>query len=196
MGTLSVNQFNNTSGPYAGDTLDSIVITLYGQGSVVFNAELFNNGSLTINSLTTNVTLTASGAVAPVNLNLTDTYTPGSPIVINTAFGTYTSPSQAIPLGSDSSGTLTDHTDLVDFTGIGNMNFSLAGSAPVTYSGTCTNGSFCGVGGTTDAGGYVIVTYDYSGPPVVTPEPGTLGLFGTGLLGLAGLLRFKFMKSK
>jgi hypothetical protein len=33
-------------------------------------------------------------------------------------------------------------------------------------------------------------------PPAVTPEPGTLGLFGTGLLGLAGLLRSKFMGSR
>jgi hypothetical protein len=42
----------------------------------------------------------------------------------------------------------------------------------------------------------ITVTYDYSGGPPVIPEPGTLTLFGTGLLGLAGMLRFKFMNSR
>lgn len=33
-------------------------------------------------------------------------------------------------------------------------------------------------------------------PPVVTPEPGTLGLLGTGILGMAGLLRRRFLQSR
>ena len=35
------------------------------------------------------------------------------------------------------------------------------------------------------AGGFV------SGDTIVTPEPGTLGLLGTGLVGLAGVIRRK-----
>jgi hypothetical protein len=202
MGTLSVNQFNNISGTYAGDTLNSIIITLYGQGSVIFTAELIqltgSGGNLTVDSLTTNVTLKATGASSPVNLNLSGTYTPGSPIVITTpgAGGEVTTPSTTIPLGSVSSGTLTDATDLANFTGTGFENFILSGLAPVFYTGSVSDGYLAAVGGTTDAGGYATVTYNYSGGETPgVPEPGTLSLFGTGLLGLAGMLRYKFSKA-
>ena len=201
MGNLSVSQFNTTSGPYMGDTLNSILVTLYGDGNVVFTAELIQltgtGGNLTIDSLTTNLTLTATGASSPVNLNLTGTYTPGSPIVITTpgAGGEITSPSTAIPLGNVSSGTLTDFTDLTNFTGIGTVSFALSGTSPVFYTGSVSTGYLSAVGGTTDAGGYATVTYNYDEPPSGTPEPGTLTLFGTGLLGLAGMLRNKFSRS-
>jgi hypothetical protein len=200
MGTLSVNQFNNTSGTYAGDTLNSIVITLYGQGNVVFDYELIQKGgtggSLTINSITSTTTLTATGAASPINLTLTGTYTPGSPIVDSTVGVDYTTPSTTLSLGNVSSGTLTDATDLANFTGTGNINFLLSGLAPVTYTGHVSNGYNASLGGTTDAGGYATVTYNYSdGNTPGVPEPGTLSLFGTGLLGLAGMLRYKFSKA-
>src|ERR1035437_8894868 len=88
MGTISVAQFNNVSGIYAGDTLNSIDITLSGSGSVTYTAELIANGgsggNLTINTLTSSTTLKLTGATSPVNLLLSNTYTPGSPIFINT----------------------------------------------------------------------------------------------------------------
>jgi hypothetical protein len=37
-------------------------------------------------------------------------------------------------------------------------------------------------------------TIGFGNPPAATPEPGTLSLMGTGLLGLAGALRRKFRK--
>jgi hypothetical protein len=204
MGTLSVHKFDNSAtGAYAGDTLNDIIITLYGSGSVVFTAELVNNpggtgGNLTINSLTTNVTLTAAGASSPVNLNLAATYTPSSAIVITTPglAGEISTPSTAISLGHISSGTLTDATDLANFSGSGLESFLLSGAAPVTYSGSVSDGYLAATGGTTLAGAAVTVQYDYSAPgPGPVPEPGTLGLLGTGLLGLAGMLRNRFSKS-
>jgi hypothetical protein len=202
MGTLTVNKFDNSpTGTYAGDTLNDMIITLYGNGSVIFNYELFNpnsltGGSLTINSITSTTKLTAAGAVAPVTLTLTGTYTPGSMITDTTVGTEYFTPSTPLPLGNISSGTLTDVTDLANFSGSGVASLLLSGTAPVSYDGNCTNGYVCALGGATLAGAGVTVQYDYSSPgPGPVPEPGTLGLLGTGLLGLAGMLRNRFSKS-
>jgi len=88
--------------------------------------------------------------------------------------------------------TQTLNSGLGSFIGLGNVTFDLAAIATTTTSST--GGNFT-AGQITDADGGVTVTYDYSPPPVI-PEPGTLSLFGTGLLGLAGMLRYKFMKSR
>jgi hypothetical protein len=45
-----------------------------------------------------------------------------------------------------------------------------------------------------NSGSYTVSTYQDAPSSFFTPEPGTLTLFGTGLLGLAGILRFKFGK--
>jgi hypothetical protein len=78
--------------------------------------------------------------------------------------------------------------ELADFEGAGNLgNFLIT---------TLTDTNFIGGGGnikltgTTTAGGSVEVTYDYT-PEAPIPEPSTLFLFGSGLLGMAGLLRFR-----
>ena len=68
------------------------------------------------------------------------------------------------------------------------------------FTGTFTSGTVTVVNGFTNvnyfvgglAGGFQITTGGVvSGDTIVTPEPGTLGLLGTGLIGLAGIVRRK-----
>ena len=93
--------------------------------------------------------------------------------------------------------------------GTGTLLASLA--LPVTPSGgapECTYGAFCpwfpvGVtfngtamsvnfSGTANQIGFDNITLGSATPTPGTPEPGTLVMFGSGVIGLAGLLRRKF----
>ena len=68
----------------------------------------------------------------------------------------------------------------------GTLNLTHIGSAGWVYSLVYTPG-----GRDVVAGFQVAALSFVSGDSVVTPEPGTLGLLGTGLIGLAGLVRRK-----
>jgi hypothetical protein len=57
--------------------------------------------------------------------------------------------------------------------------------------GTLVNASLGTLGGSTQISLGVGSTGTVSGGTIVTPEPGTLGLLGTGLIGLAGIVRRK-----
>jgi hypothetical protein len=85
--------------------------------------------------------------------------------------------------------------ELADFEGAGNLgDFLISTLTGTTFLG---GGGNIKLTGTTTAGGSVEVTYDYTAaPPPPIPEPGTLGLFGTGLLGLAALLRRKYLQGR
>ena len=89
-----------------------------------------------------------------------------------------------------------------DVTG-GTLTIKSAGGATL-FSGSFTGGTVMTTSGTTwvnaslgSAGGSGQISFGVgrlgtvSGDTVVTPEPGTLGLLGTGLVGLAGLVRRK-----
>ena len=81
------------------------------------------------------------------------------------------------------------------FTGTSSLGFELNSSTQVFGGGT---GGTLTTGQKNNAsGGTISVTYNYSapGPTPTVPEPGTLTMFGTGLLGLAGMLRYKFQRS-
>ena len=88
------------------------------------------------------------------------------------------------------------------FTG-GTLTVTSAGGATL-FQGTFTGGTVTVISGVTfvnaslgTAGGSTQISMGVgrngtvSGDTIVTPEPGTLGLLGTGLIGLAGIVRRK-----
>jgi hypothetical protein len=79
--------------------------------------------------------------------------------------------------------TITNNSSATLFKGTFNGSATIVGSSiVVTYA----------LNGVPVAGGFQVSTAGFvSGDTIVTPEPGTLGLLGTGLVGLAGIVRRK-----
>jgi hypothetical protein len=195
----AIYQFDNTiSGLYAGQTLNSVTITFVGTGTTTLTAtnsspdtnstgvQVLSDTTVTLNSSVSAIDnilvandfsddVTAHITGQTVNANTTSTW---GPLTMHSAGG------QSVLLTSG----------LGLFTGTSSLGFELNSSTTILGGGT--DGSLTAGQEDNGSGGTVTVTYDYEPPPSGTPEPGTLSLFGTGLLGLAGMLRHKFAKSR
>jgi hypothetical protein len=174
-------------------TLNSITLTFAGgvTGTIQFtnngtdpsNVSGHDNGTLTLTS--SNVDL---GLLFPSPLNVTTNTVTDTLLASGT-----TGPLHAV---NGTNGGTSVSVNAVDFSvleavGGGTIDdlFFVAGNGSSTVS--AGNGDGDAVY-TTDAAAALKIDYNYGGSPV--PEPGTLSLFGTGLLGLAGMLRHKFAK--
>jgi len=194
-----------------GNTLTGVSITIQGAGTVTFNS-ITNNGASSGTVIATQGTslwlddlnsASIDSLLGPLQANIAGS-TPGvvgAHNVINggTVIAAHSTVGPLGPYtmgGSLASESFSSPADLALFQGSVGGN-DLLDFVMSTYSDTVftTNGSnnFDAVYSEI-AGATVTITYDYTGT-AFTPEPGTLTMFGTGLLGLAGLLRFKFRKS-
>ncbi|MFZ0296372.1 MAG: PEP-CTERM sorting domain-containing protein [Candidatus Sulfotelmatobacter sp.] len=171
-------------------TYSSSTNTLSGTGIVINSASNFGTGLCSTATPCGSVTFT-TGALISGNETTGTTFGPGGTITI-TGNGV-----NGVPNGVLFTGTFTGDTDWQPSgkPGVsGNISYDLFGNISGTwFNGTKVSGSETeitlntGMGGFQGsanlAGGEIYIT--------TTPEPGTLALLGTGLLGLAGVVRRK-----
>lgn len=187
---LPLAAFANSSVDFTNDggtlTGSSAGLSLTGSELIAVNG-LGNLGLITGNlgSLTF-----STGALTSGNLQMGATLAGGGSFMI-TGNGTSGIPSGVIFSGSFSGPVTWTMVTLAN----GTHNYTLTGAISGTwYNGAMVNGATVQLTINTGKGFFNGTTMISSGDTNVTtvPEPGTLGLLGTGLVGLAGVVRRKF----
>lgn len=181
-GTFDFSQFDTTFG-----TLTNITVNL--STSVNTTLTVFNSTSnaLSFSSATVSVpfALTFTGGTGTYNFAGVATDNTGAVIAPFTSFMETINATNA---------TSFDISPFAGYTGTGTTpNFSLASGGQASASGTGGQGLLYGGQGT----GSVIasITYTYTPPSTGAPEPATMTLFGSALLGIGFFARKRIKKS-
>jgi PEP-CTERM motif len=136
----------------------------------------------------------AIGTTASVTGSATTSLTISSVLTgINTTFGNLgtvtvsTGAISGVTLACPTGGCFTGTLSIVNSSSVTLFSSSITGNVSVVGSSTFVTYTSGGIVG----GDQISHAGDVSGDTIVTPEPGTLGLLGTGLVGLAGIVRRK-----